>query len=87
MRFLLFVLGAFALLVCTEKSAEAKDYPWCAYYNFGRDGGGATNCGWETFEQCLATVRGIGGSCGANPQYQRSPELYLSAKPPRRHSY
>jgi Protein of unknown function (DUF3551) len=72
MRLLLFVLGAFALLVCTEKPAEARDYPWCAYYDFGGMGG-ATNCGWATLEQCLATVRGIGGSCGPNTTYQPSP--------------
>jgi hypothetical protein len=85
MRLLLIIVGALAAIVCIAKPAEARDYPWCAYYNFQH--GGATNCGWATFEQCLATVRGIGGSCGPNPQYQRSPELYLSAKPPRRHSY
>jgi len=63
MRLLLIIVGAFAAIVSIERPAAARDYPWCAYYNF-RHGGGATNCGWETFEQCLATVRGIGGSCG-----------------------
>ena len=62
MRLLLITVGAFAAMVCTEKLAKAQNYPWCAYYNFQH--GGATNCGWATFEQCLATVRGIGGSCG-----------------------
>ena len=68
-----------------EKSAEAQSYPWCAYYN--RDAGGATNCGFSTFQQCLATVSGAGGSCGANPQYRGSQGLYLSTKHARRHSY
>jgi hypothetical protein len=72
MRLLLIIVSAFAAIACIEKPAEARDYPWCAYY-FGQDGGGATNCGWETFEQCLATVRGIGGSCGLNPMYQSTP--------------
>ncbi len=38
-------------------------YPWCAQYS-GRDGG--RNCGFSTFEQCRATVSGIGGFCERN---------------------
>jgi hypothetical protein len=88
MRLLLFILGVLAAIVCIEKPAEAG--PWCAYYDFGANG--ATNCGFSTYQQCLATVSGVGGSCGANPQYnppqyQGSPGLYLSTKHPRRHSY
>jgi len=85
MRVLLFILGVFAAVVCFEKPAAAQNYPWCAYLDLGK--GGATNCGFATFQQCLATVSGIGGSCGPNPQYQRPPGLYLSTKHPRRHSY
>ena len=85
MRLLLITVGAFAAMVCTEKLAKAQNYPWCAYYNFQH--GGATNCGWATFEQCLATVRGIGGSCGLNPMYQPAPGLYPSRRHPRRYSY
>jgi hypothetical protein len=82
MRLLLIIVGAFAAIVCIERPAEARDYPWCAYYNF-RHGGGATNCGWETFEQCLATVRGIGGSCGPNPMYQPPPGPHELVRHPR----
>jgi hypothetical protein len=85
MRLSLFILGVFAAVVCFEKPAAAQTYPWCAYYNFFH--GGASNCGFSTFEQCLATVSGVGGSCGANPQYQGPAQLYLSTKPPRRHSH
>jgi hypothetical protein len=85
MRLSLFILSVVAFVVCIEKPAAAQNYPWCAYYDFAF--GGATNCGFVTFEQCLATVRGIGGSCGANPQYQGSPGLYLSTKHPRHRSY
>jgi hypothetical protein len=83
MRLLLFILGVLAAVVCIEKPAEAG--PWCAYYDFGANG--ATNCGFSTYQQCLATVSGVGGSCGANPQYQGSPGLYLWTRHPRRHSY
>jgi hypothetical protein len=85
MRLSLFILGVFAAVVCFEKPAAAQTYPWCAYYDFAF--GGATNCGWATFEQCLATISGIGGSCGPNPMYQPSPGLYLSTKHPRRRSH
>ena len=43
------------------------NYPWCtsgAGHEFG-----AVNCGFSTFEQCLASARGNGQSCGQNPFY------------------
>jgi hypothetical protein len=86
MKPLLFILGIFAAIVSVEKPAEARDYPWCAYYNFGDGGGGgAENCGWATIEQCLATVRGIGGSCGPNPMYQPAPGPHPLTRQPRRY--
>jgi Protein of unknown function (DUF3551) len=61
-RMRLIIVGAFAAIVSIEKPAQAQDYPWCAYYNLGQDGGGATNCGFVTFQQCLAMVkRGLVG--------------------------
>jgi hypothetical protein len=41
-------------------SADARG-GWCAEYNFGE--GGATNCGFNSYQQCRATTSGIGGSC------------------------
>jgi hypothetical protein len=67
MRFFLLILGVFAVVVCFEKSAAA-DGPWCADYDAQE--GGFTNCGFQTYQQCLATVTGAGGSCGPNPMYQ-----------------
>ena len=86
MRLLLFVLGISATIICIEKPAEARDYPWCAYYGMGGFGG-ATNCGFATLEQCQATISGVGGSCGANPMYQPSRGPYLSTRPPQRDRY
>jgi hypothetical protein len=48
--------------------AEAQNYPWCAYYM--ASGGGVSNCGFTSFQQCLDNVRGIGGFCDRNTQYQ-----------------
>ena len=46
-------------------------YPWCAVYS--GDGGGGTNCGFLTIEQCRATVSGIGGFCAPNQFYNPKP--------------
>jgi hypothetical protein len=79
------IVGAVAVaaIVCIEKPAEAQSYPWCAYYS---KEGSATNCGFVTLEQCLATVNGIGGSCGANPMYQPRPGAHALARHPRHHA-
>ena len=41
---------------------------WCAQYSGGR-GGGGTNCGFFTWNQCMATVSGVGGFCVPNQFY------------------
>jgi hypothetical protein len=61
---------ATALVVAADalpSGAQAQNYPWCAVYG-GRDGGGQ-NCGFSTFEQCMATLSGMGGFCNRNTQY------------------
>jgi len=85
MRPLLFILGVFAAVVCFEKPAAAQNYPWCAYYTGGRHGGGGTNCGFTTFQQCLDTVSGIGGFCQRNTQYQPPPGPHSSKRQHRYH--
>ena len=41
--------------------------PWCAtYYDASL---GMKQCTFATFEQCLATVSGVGGQCAQNPFY------------------
>src|SRR5262249_22693300 len=62
MRFWLFILVVLAAIIGIRKSAEAQSYPWCAYYNMGGfGGGGATNCGFATWQQCQAAISGVGG--------------------------
>jgi len=66
------VLFAFAILATTSMlctAAKAQNYPWCAQYT-GGGFGGAMNCGFVSFQQCLATVSGIGGFCVRNTLYQ-----------------
>ena len=68
-------LAALIVLGVTPAKAEVE-YPWCALY--GRFGTQATNCGFSTYQQCLATISGVGGYCARNPRYQGR------AKKPRR---
>ncbi len=70
MKTMKLVLFLMPMLVMVLSFAPAHaEYPWCA--NYGRDGG--SNCGFSTFEQCMATVSGIGGSCDPNPFYTLPP--------------
>ena len=56
------------LNIVWQSKAAAIEYPWCAQY--GRFGGGGRNCGFVSFQQCMATVSGIGGFCERNSFYQ-----------------
>jgi hypothetical protein len=44
-----------------EASAQGKYWPWCARY-----GGWTIVCGFATFQQCQATISGVGGICQPN---------------------
>lgn len=54
--------------VAAADRAQAQNYPWCAQYS--GDMGGAMNCGFVSFDQCMTNVRGIGGFCVVNNTYQ-----------------
>jgi hypothetical protein len=63
MRMMLAALTALIVVGSAER-ASAVQYPWCAEL---RDPGGmSTNCGFTSYAQCMATVRGIGGFCREN---------------------
>jgi hypothetical protein len=56
-----------ALLLAVPSPATAEvQYPWCAQYRPPLD---ATNCGFTSYPQCMATISGIGGICYPNPAY------------------
>jgi hypothetical protein len=78
---LLGALGAPCLLAPSAARANII-YPWCAIY--GKDMGGASNCGFSTWQQCMATVSGIGGSCEPNQFYRPpQPAVRKRKRPPR----
>ena len=48
-----------ALIAMTATTANAA--AWCAHYDVS-----TSNCGFHTYQQCLATISGIGGYCAPN---------------------
>jgi hypothetical protein len=77
MRILLFVLAIFAVTTGIGTRAQAGEYPWCALLNLGD---ASYNCGFETREQCMVSVSGIGGFCLPNTLY-RGPATPPQGKP------
>jgi hypothetical protein len=62
---MLFAVAAatMALVGDPRPSAAREWYPWCAQYADTRN---LTECAFATFEQCQASISGIGGSCIQN---------------------
>jgi hypothetical protein len=70
MKTMLLVLGVLLATTAIAPRANAQNYPWCAIYD-GSFGG--RNCGFTTYEQCRATISGIGGFCNLNTMYEPPP--------------
>jgi len=86
MRPLIVVIGILFATAALSARAFAQNYPWCAVYSTGD--GNATNCGFVTREQCMATISGIGGHCEPNnlyvPQSGARSDAPSTAKPDHR---
>ena len=63
MRSIVTTVITLAVLSVANTGARA-DGPWCAY-----DVRGGTNCGFHSYEQCMANISGIGGYCAQKPAY------------------
>jgi len=75
MRKLVLVTAAAAVVAAAAlQPANAEEYPWCAQYGFR--GGGARNCGFVSYQQCMATVSGVGGFCERNSFYRAPTRRY-----------
>jgi hypothetical protein len=64
--------GLAAGMIATFGVSAARaeiEYPWCAIYS---GGGASTNCGFNSLQQCLETIRGLPGTCNPNPAYPAS---------------
>jgi hypothetical protein len=69
---------ATAFFAAPPAAQAGIEYPWCAVYSENIIG--ATNCGFDTRAQCMATISSIGGLCRENlaytgpaPQTRRAP--------------
>jgi hypothetical protein len=69
MRLVPSAVVAAALLAATSAShaQSAYDYPWCLAYPWNV---GGMSCYYTSYEQCMATQNGIGGSCVHSPYYR-----------------
>ena len=66
------LIGGLALILIVGGSGTpASAAAWCANYDAS-----TRNCGFHTYEQCLATISGAGGYCSRN--------TYESGPAPRR---
>lgn len=68
MKHLSFVLGCVGAVAVMTTPVRAQNYPWCVIYGGG--GGGATNCGFTTYAQCMATAAGGSDFCVRNNWYE-----------------
>ncbi len=66
-RLAFLTLAIVAATVALGTRAGAQNYPWCAIYSMADS---PHNCGFVSSEQCMQTVRGMGGFCMPNNLYQ-----------------
>jgi hypothetical protein len=79
MRIFIFII-TLAGLAAWVSPGKAQALPWCAILS---DQGGSPDCRYATFEQCSATVSGLGGDCIRNPASAVGPV----PQPRRRYGY
>jgi hypothetical protein len=85
MRLSLVLIGILLGVTALSSGAQAQNYPWCADY--GGKMGGSSNCGFSTFEQCMAALSGNGGFCNRNTQYVPGSSPSYSPPRHRKHKY
>jgi hypothetical protein len=71
MRISAFVALALATMttLASRPATAAYNLPWCATYYESN----ITSCAFTSFDQCMVTVRGVGGLCTRNILYPPEP--------------
>jgi hypothetical protein len=72
---------AAAMMIHPHAADAAPYWPWCSQYDQSPY---AHACAFSSWEQCMQTVRGIGGWCYTNP-YPPPPAPTARSARPRRH--
>jgi hypothetical protein len=86
MRAAVLALMAFGAACAIDAApAAAKVYPYCIK---GCDfGGGAGDCSFSSYQQCLATASGRDASCAANPHFNGNAEMPPDRSPMSKRKY
>ena len=70
------IIGLFVIVAAllgglqSSRAQSPYSYPWCSVYGGGiSGGGGAMSCYYTSWEQCMATMSGLGGPCIRSPYY------------------
>jgi Protein of unknown function (DUF3551) len=85
MRLAVLSLLFIAATLAGETAASAQSagsYPWCAIY-YRMDAGGTPSCYFDTRQQCMETISGIGGLCVENQYYMGEPCRRHAARTPQ----
>jgi len=72
MRLAILTMLFIAATLGSETAASAQSagsYPWCAIY-YRMDAGGTPSCYFDTRQQCMETISGLGGLCVENQYYR-----------------
>jgi hypothetical protein len=64
------LVAGLSSLAGAAQAQTVYSYPWCAVQ---ADKSGATSCYFATYEQCRATLSGIGGTCVRSPYFRGGP--------------
>jgi hypothetical protein len=76
-------VAALVVLASVPTSAQAyQEGPFC-WENYSRAGLGR-QCNFYTYEQCVRTASGVGGTCSRNAWYQYDSEDEAPVAPPPR---
>jgi hypothetical protein len=80
MRFATTLMAASVIVLAAL--TQTSNAQWCAEYS---GGGGTESCGFSTFEQCQASVSGIGGFC--RPSQYNNPGYASAGRRSSRYRY
>jgi hypothetical protein len=72
-RLITAALALASVVTIAPSVVDAAPYwPWCSRYYHPR--GGSISCAFVSWEQCMDTVRGVGGYCYRNPYPAPAPD-------------
>lgn len=77
MKFPLFALSFITAAVVSVSAAPAQNYPWCSMVDLGDE---IVNCGFDSLEQCRASLSGGGDTCIQNNTYKPPPPESVRAE-------